>query len=72
MARKPKHPIDRAYVSDDGSTMAVVIGLSEGPGPDGLTRFAKLILKSGTTQEEAMGLAKTINERLVSVALVRL
>lgn len=70
--KPPKRPLHHAVIRDDGKgALSLLMGLSEQPAPDGLTRFACLTLNAGTTKEEAMALARAINERLASVEVIR-
>lgn len=73
MARPPKHPPHLARVRDDGKgALALVMALSEPTERDGGARFTALTLKAGTTMDEAMALARAINEKLAAVEVIRL
>jgi len=64
-SRKPKHPLDRAYIRDNGAgRLSLLIGTTEPP-----QLFADLTLRAGTTLEEAKTLANAINEKLAYVAV---
>ena len=64
-SRKPKYPLDKAYIRDDGAgRLSLLIGTSD---PQQLC--ADLTLKAGTTFDEAKALAQAINANLAHVAV---
>jgi hypothetical protein len=70
MAKSPKHPIDKAYLSDDGEgRLALLIGVSHLK-ETGTQSFVRLTLNAGTTKTEAAELARAINAKLAMVSLL--
>lgn len=71
MGKGPKHPIDKAYIRDDGDgRLSLLIGVSHLKEPGGTQSFAALTLKAGTTFDEASELARAINAKLATVSLL--
>ncbi|MBY0567446.1 MAG: hypothetical protein K2P70_09050 [Hyphomonadaceae bacterium] len=69
--KTPKHPIDKAYIRNDGNgALSLLIGLSHLKEPGSTQSFVALGMRAGTSMDEAAELARAINDRLVSVSLL--